>query len=524
MATSYYPDFAKLSQYDKTSSVEAVRFGADTPLTEMDLNEMQLIQIEKRRQLVRQIFGDGLSKDGTIEYVDGSLIIENKTAFIDGYMVYIDSVSVPVADGESVYLNVIEKNSVGINDRLMKYGNENGQQIENYILDARYGQEITRRMALSYIISTSQVADAKVLKIGTVIDSSNSSSGSSEMEWSYAETSAGGSSGSFDKFVGTKEDLDNKLALEDMDGTMVFLKDGKGSLPNFGGSGNNQSYVDFVVMMKKVEDTGRIVSQIVNGAYEGRDLNDVFDVEISDYADCFEWIKDRIDKGFLDGLYPADFISFNLSDGELIEAQIAGINPYFGGTDQSLGNHIDFISRDCLVESAKWNTSSTNNGNADYPWPYMCSNMKNYLQDTIYPKLPENLKMYISSKRALTEKRYSSSARLEDSTDSEWNDIGKLWLPSEYEVTGSVVLGSMPYSGEFDIQYPIFSRSKRAVIKRSGKTGSSRTWWLRTAVSKSGENICSVYNNGCIKPYGASSSLGIPLCFRITADSSDDTR
>ena len=46
------------------------------------------------------------------------------------------------------------------------------------------------------------------------------------------------------------------------------------------------------------------------------------------------------------------------------EYQVAGIDVYTHTTDQDLGHHIDFISRDCFSETVQWNTTNNNNGNA----------------------------------------------------------------------------------------------------------------------------------------------------------------
>lgn len=185
MSTTYYPDFSKLSNYNPDSGVIAVRYAADAPLTEVELNEIQLIQNAKRRELVKYFVKDGLSKDGTIKLANGVLRIENKHAFVDGYHVFIDSVNINVANGQSVYLNIYENQQIGPNDQLKKYGNVAGNNIDNYIMDTRYNQEISKRIVLCYELGTSQKTGAKSLKICTV-----SSTGT--VTWNYGEAGVGG--------------------------------------------------------------------------------------------------------------------------------------------------------------------------------------------------------------------------------------------------------------------------------------------------------------------------------------------
>lgn len=185
MSTTYYPDFSKLSNYNADSGVIAVRYAADAPLTEVELNEIQLIQNAKRKELVKYFVKDGLSKDGTITFANGVVNIQNKHAFVDGYHVFIDAANITVANGQSVYLNVYENQQVGPNDVMKKYGNVNGTTIDNYIMDARYNQEISKRIVLCYELGTSQKTGAKSLKLCTI-----SSTGT--VTWNYGEAGVGG--------------------------------------------------------------------------------------------------------------------------------------------------------------------------------------------------------------------------------------------------------------------------------------------------------------------------------------------
>ena len=167
MSTTYYPDFSKLSQYNKDSGVVAVRFGADAPILETELNEMQLIQNSQRTKILEYLVDDGLSKEGTISFADGVLSIRTKRAFKDGLSVYIDSATLNVPNGATAYLHIFEEQTVGPNDVMYKYGNKNGTVITNYIMDARYGQEISKRIVLSYELSTATRSGAHTITLGT---------------------------------------------------------------------------------------------------------------------------------------------------------------------------------------------------------------------------------------------------------------------------------------------------------------------------------------------------------------------
>lgn len=258
-----------------------------------------------------------------------------------------------------------------------------------------------------------------------------------------------------------------------------------------------------------------LLTQVANGTYEGRNLADVFDKEIAGYAGAWEWMKDRIDMALFKGLFPADYIPATMADGEAFEMQIAGIDPYFGTAGQPLDHHIDFISRDCLVQAIQWRTTSDNNGNSESASPYMLSNIKAELNASIYNKLPSELKNVISNKTLLIEGRYSASGKLEDSNSWLWADLGKLWLPTEYEVSGSVLWGGV-YSQGQSLQYPIFKNSWKNRIKKAGSSGNRCNWSLATVKKGNTIDSCLVDHAGYFGFYNTTSRQYAPICFRIS--------
>lgn len=248
--------------------------------------------------------------------------------------------------------------------------------------------------------------------------------------------------------------------------------------------------------------------------YEGRDLSQVFALEIGNYANVWAWIKARITAGNFTGIHNGDYIPLTVGN-ETHQMQV-NINTYKNTCDQQVGNHIDFISKDCLAETVKWNTTNNNNGNASSPYPYLVSNVHSFLE-TKYNSLPQELKNVISNKRFLLEQRYSASGVLTDSTSWGWVDLGKLWLPTEYEVFGSIVWGTKGYSGGHAVQYPIFANSWKNRIKGAGPGGARCGWWLASVLSGSSTYACYVNYGGSAYYYAASDDRRVPLCFRIAA-------
>lgn len=263
------------------------------------------------------------------------------------------------------------------------------------------------------------------------------------------------------------------------------------------------------------EDNLRLFQQN-NCLYAGRDLVTVFASEIANYSDEWAWIRARIKVANYEGIYVGDYITVTMNN-ETVKMQVAGIDTYYRTTDQQLGHHIDFISKDCYSETVQWNLTDNNNGNAESPYPYMVSNLRSYLINTLYGYLPEKVKNQIANKRALMEQRYSSAGALTDSTSWGWQDLGALWVPSEYEVFGSVVWGTKGWSSGQSVQYPIFANNYLNRIKGASNGGGRGAWWLSSVRSGFSTHACYVSGDGCANSWYASGALRVPVCFRITA-------
>ena len=272
---------------------------------------------------------------------------------------------------------------------------------------------------------------------------------------------------------------------------------------------------------RKIEDAQArddilLLLQQTNGLYRGRDLTIVFADEISKFSDAWAWIKNRISTGNYTGIYVGDYIPITMKN-ERVEMQVAGIDVYTRTTDQDLGHHIDFISRDCFSETVQWNTTNNNNGNTESPYPYMVSNLHKWLGETLYGFLPQAVKNQIVTKRSLMEQRYSASGALTDSTTLGWQDIGLLWVPHEYEVFGAVAWGTQGWSEGQAMQYPIFANSYLNRIKSAGHGGGRCSWWLASVRSGLSTYACLVYSYGYAHAWSASSAARVPVCFRIKA-------
>ncbi len=238
-------------------------------------------------------------------------------------------------------------------------------------------------------------------------------------------------------------------------------------------------------------------------------------------------MQTRIKAGNFAGIHIGDFKTITLTTGEKVIMEVAGIDQYYRCTDQEIGHHIDFISRNCLTNNPagkfKFNDTDTNNGTKEEPNPWRASKLFQTMNDEtagVFSMLPADLKPCIIEKRALLEYRYSDAGALNDSIVWAWNDMGKLWLPTEVEVFGNATWSDESWGtggGGCNKQYPIFIGGSLHTIKGNGNGGGRSKWWEASARRASAVDVCSVSHYGGSNDSTAPTDMRIcaPLCFRI---------
>lgn len=215
---------------------------------------------------------------------------------------------------------------------------------------------------------------------------------------------------------------------------------------------------------------------------------------------------------FID-LRVGDYKTITLTTGEVVEMQIAAINPYKNHGDTALGNHIIWLSRDCLAQTYHMRPDNTNNGTADEKNPFRASALFSTLQNTIFPTIPEEWRNIIGDMRCFYGERYSSGGTVTADTGWAWKNRGKLILPTPQEVFGNNGW-SENYEccgGGLNIQWPIFIVGN--VIKGLGRGGPRSLWWLCSASAGSFQSFCSVNRDGSSYDNWSTGSLGVPLGF-----------
>ena len=241
------------------------------------------------------------------------------------------------------------------------------------------------------------------------------------------------------------------------------------------------------------------------GKYGGQNIATILAGEIGS-GSVYDALHKRIAAANFAGLRVGDYLDVPLVSASAVAAQqsvrflLAHIDPYLYCGDNSKGHHIAFIAS-APVAVAKtvtgvandsylmWNTANTNQGTADVKNPYLNSNLKAW-EKLFEACLPEGRTKYLLTQRVLLEERYSASGALSDSNSWSWQDIGKVWSPSEMEVYGCPVWGTKGYSVGFDCQFDLFRDTAHRL------NGTRCSWWLRSVMGGSSSNVCYVNNNG----------------------------
>lgn len=241
------------------------------------------------------------------------------------------------------------------------------------------------------------------------------------------------------------------------------------------------------------------------GKYGGQSIAAILAGEIGS-GTVYDALHKRIAAANFAGLRVGDYLDVPLVSASAVAAQqsvrflLAHIDPYLYCGDNSKGHHIAFVAS-APVSVAKtvtgvtndsflmWNTTNTNQGTAETKNPYLGSNLKAW-ETAFEACLPEGLTKYLLTQRVLLEERYSASGALSDSNSWSWQDIGKVWSPSEMEVYGCPVWGTKGYSVGFDCQFDLFRDTAHRL------NGTRCHWWLRSVLGGSSSYVCCVHNNG----------------------------
>lgn len=162
--------FDKYTNHRDNAGVSGVVFGAEKPLLEVEMNEVQEIQKSMLRRAIKNIIGDGVTDFSKIVYEGGAVKVKEGCALaVDGYMVESTGLSLTASSG-TVYLQVWEETAT-YSETLKKEGNQqDSATVTNWFKDNRSDTETSRRKVVKYTLATSTNSGRHNLAIAKVAD------------------------------------------------------------------------------------------------------------------------------------------------------------------------------------------------------------------------------------------------------------------------------------------------------------------------------------------------------------------
>lgn len=205
---------------------------------------------------------------------------------------------------------------------------------------------------------------------------------------------------------------------------------------------------------------------------------------LATFETSWEALKAAVADGSIkEMLHSGDRIPVTLKTGE---------NVIFEATYDENGK-LYFVLRDCLEDEHAMNKEWTNEGG------WAASDMRRHLNKTIFALLPDDLQAVIAPTKI---------AQIVDGERVECED--NLFLISKTQAFGK---GSWTEYEPDDTHLDIF-KTERDRVKECGNNG-TWFWWLRSPLSSSSTNFCSVNYIGSSGSNIANSSFGVAFGFCI---------
>lgn len=153
-------EFTKYSNYNENTSHSSVVFGANSPLLEVELNELQQIQQTKYSRILKTL-GSGIVPlaDNSISFSTSSLTLTVSNALIiekSGLTAYVDSASIVMSTTNRRAYFAIQEVDADSTTSLKAYGNTTGSSVTNTMKDDRSNVETTKRKVITYTLMVSQ--------------------------------------------------------------------------------------------------------------------------------------------------------------------------------------------------------------------------------------------------------------------------------------------------------------------------------------------------------------------------------
>ena len=161
--------FNLLSNFNPDANFKSVRIGSDSPVLEVELNELQDISEHRYKTFISNYIGDGVVNRGVYTYKNNTLTVENEGAIINGNVIDITQLTLPnLLEGEKAYLVVWEETVDHTTRIKYKGNNQESRYVPNTMLDLRVNEETSRRIQVLYDLVKTPQDDKDSLYLGKV--------------------------------------------------------------------------------------------------------------------------------------------------------------------------------------------------------------------------------------------------------------------------------------------------------------------------------------------------------------------
>lgn len=164
-------NYTRFSNFNKRNSFNKLRFGSNTPLTEIELNELQEIQEHQRREISIKTNGDIFN--GSMVLFEGEFTLNPSTLIVNGEYLETSKLKIAVNNNDKVYLRVYNKD-VSYLSEIKSMGNLQSDILETNTMldDTMSGIETARRIQTVYDLYVGTVFDEDkyYLPLGEIIN------------------------------------------------------------------------------------------------------------------------------------------------------------------------------------------------------------------------------------------------------------------------------------------------------------------------------------------------------------------
>lgn len=157
------------SKFARTNNQSQVIFGEGRSLLETELNELQQIQNDKRKQIIEELFQDGFTEVPAITFTGGNLTLTGGKVLIGGEILTITTLRKAAVNNDKLFLVTWEQ-VLRDGDSTYLNGNVQATPTPIALIDPRASVETTRRVQLQFnLVKESEIAGRKSFPIGQIV-------------------------------------------------------------------------------------------------------------------------------------------------------------------------------------------------------------------------------------------------------------------------------------------------------------------------------------------------------------------